>query len=117
MCVQGSVLTSTEFSSPLKQSALSVEQRSIKKPLIMALYSLLLDVNFNLQLLIQFPCSRVAGSAPKGQDNEGRGTKSPQAGTWGSVERLPGDLPSFLCVYIGHLIVQMESFKHYWRRE
>lgn len=69
--------------APLKQSALSVEQWSIKRPLIMALYSLLLDVNFNLQSLIQFPFSGVAGSAPKGQDNEGRGRKSPQAGTAG----------------------------------
>lgn len=69
--------------TPLKQSALSVKQWSIKNPLIIALYSLLLDVNFNLPSPIQFPFSRVAGSIPKGQDNEGRGRKSPQTETGG----------------------------------
>jgi len=65
--------------TPLKKSAPSVKQWSIKKPLIIALYSLLLDVNFNLLSPIQFPFSRVAGSVPKGQDNDRRGRKSPQA--------------------------------------
>lgn len=65
--------------TPLKQSAPSVKQWSIKKPLIIALYSLLVDVNFNLPSPIQFPFSGVSGSVPKGQDKEGRGRKSPQA--------------------------------------
>lgn len=69
--------------TPLKQSALNVKQWSIKKPLIIALYSLLLDVNFNLLSPIQFPFSGVAGSVPKGQDNERRGRKSSQAETGG----------------------------------
>lgn len=89
--------------TPLKQSAPSVKQWSIKKPLIIALYSLLLDVNFNLQSPIQFPFSRVAGSIPNGQDNEGRGRKSPQAereGCGGVPLGCYSSSPSFICIYI-----------------
>lgn len=107
--------------APLKQSALSVERWSIKKPLIMALYSLLLDVNFNLQSLIQFPFIGVAGSAPKGQDNEGRRRKSPQAGT-GGVWRGSLGIPFFwfllsLCLHREFDCPDGGAFKLYWRRE
>lgn len=97
-----------------------MEQRSIKEPLIMALYSLLLDVNFNLQSLIQFPSSGVAGSALKGQDNEGRGTKSLQAGTGGVWRGSPG-IPFFcsllsLCLHRAFDCPDGGAFKLYWRR-
>lgn len=81
----------------------------------MALYSLLLDVNFNSQSLTQFPFSRVAGSAPKGQDNEGRGRKSPQAGMGGCGGAPWGphsSSPSFPCIYIRNWIVQMEELSN-----
>lgn len=110
--------------TPLKQSAPSVKQWSIKKPLIIALYSLLLDVNFNLQSPIQFPFSRVAGSIPNGQDNERRGRKSPQAeregcGGWrGSL----GILFFFFSLFYLYLHRELDcpdggDFHLYWRRQ
>lgn len=108
------ILTPSILHAPLKQSALSGEQWSIKKPLIMALYSLLLMLILIYSHLLSSPSAEWLALLLKARTMRRGGESHPSMdrGCGGSLGRSHSSGPPFLCVYIGNCIVQMEELSN-----